>query len=264
MDSIQEGKFSLEVLIQTGPAEKVIYKGFNYYDMKDGSQFKLKLGNHSDRKTDAHIWFDRDKIGIWRINPYSEVVVSSNNFIAIRNDKQYLQKDLLRIVYLPEKYEPKIDYNNPTIMYSCNGSINRKCFNNYTDTVTPVDKLNKRCLLPACDYLKNRPLYGKGLISTFPETAQKGLGINTPLGKLNSRYKKVEPLKEVDEEMKRTVYSRIIPNKDSPSNRRKYNGIKQSKYNDKVPPLMDLRYPSRPHTCNVDSDFTFSKVYYFA
>lgn len=274
MDSIQENDFSVEVLSDKGPVEKIIYKGFNYYGMSEGTEYRVGLGNHTDRRVDATVWIDGEKVGTWRINPFSNVVIKNlvekrDKFVLTEKPYNYLEKNLLRVVFKPEIYQwSSQTYNNPHIRKETDPTLFRsECNNNYTDSTTPWDKLNRRCNYRAGRYLENRPLFGEARMSTKPEYAKRGFEYRRDaLGfDKNHRYGKVSPFEkdEIDIDNVTTIYARLVVDNDHSSYRREYNGIRQAPFNSKVPPLMRLEHPSRSNPCNVDSPLTLSQKYWF-
>ena len=60
-----------------------------------------------------------------------------------------------------------------------------------------------------------------------------------------------------------TIYARLVVDDDISTYKRKYIGIRNAKYSNKIPPKIKLQHPSRPHGYFVGSPFTLSRKYWF-
>lgn len=176
MDSIFNNGYSLELIGPSGTIQKTLYDGSNYFNINSNTQFAIKLANSNNVRTDAHIWIGDRKIGIYRINPNSSVVVNKdkNNNIFTTYKYQKFNSGLIKVVFVSEKEKEKeiennVEYINPVRTTMPNINSHRwNCHNDYTDGVTPVDKLNRRCSVEAIDYeLNHVPNYGDNLKSSF-------------------------------------------------------------------------------------------------
>ena len=167
MDYIFNKGFYIGLLTGDDIVQKIIYGKSNYYSLHSNSYYSIKLGNSHNVRVDAHIWIDNKKIGIFRINPNSSIVVSRDNYgnQLIMMKHQNFKKGLIKVVFIPEKYIQNYEYTNPTRNTKPDVDIYRwNCYNNYTDGVTPSNANNRRCIRDALDYEINwRPIYGEEL-----------------------------------------------------------------------------------------------------
>lgn len=300
MDTIFLNGFSVELLSNKGTVEKVIHKGGNYFTYDNATRFMIRLGNNHPVRVDAHLWINNEKMGIWRINPYSNIVITKPNtsereFILLKRiykNKFFRSNALIKVIFKPEiVYYPEIFYNNPTHLFKVkNFKPNKNCDNTYTDTVTPHDKLGRRCELDDYDYnFSYKPLYGRSLQSTFKSSTypdylvnyhQKNINdYNNPdydnrpdlnksaitgiIGDTNyKRFKRVTPIRRINKNLITTIYARLIIDTDQVTYIRDKIGFKQG-INNKIPKVMKLLHPSRPHDANKDSVFTLSRKFWF-
>lgn len=270
MDSIFLNGFSLEILMDNSPIEKIIYRNSSYYSLPNKSEYVIKLGNDHGVKTDAHVWIGNSKIGVWRINPYSKITIeksanSGKKFILLKEDTIYAQEaivngrdsanGLIKIIFKPEKISEYIPKDNPIDSYYQNQSYDpsetQYLCKSYTDTVTPADKIHRFCAMDDDSYSR----YIASTLSPIKKISQN-----------NQQYKTVGPLENIDDGNITTIYARLVVDDDRSTARRKYMALRDSgKINNSttIPPPLELRHPARPHTCDVDSKFTLSKKYWF-
>ena len=74
MDQISINGFSLGIMNPIDTRKKVI-NGANYFLMRHGSSYKLKLYNDRSTKCDAEVWIDGEKVGVWRIEAYGSTTI---------------------------------------------------------------------------------------------------------------------------------------------------------------------------------------------
>jgi hypothetical protein len=174
MNSVFNKGFSLEILSNNMPVQKIIYNKSSYYALYSNSYYKIRLTNTHNVRVDAHIYIGGQLIGVYRINPNSTIVVNNdnigNNLIMMKH--QNFASGLVKIVFVPEKYENSTDYMNPSRISKPDVNIYRwNCYSDYTDGVTPHNVNNKRCIVDALDYeINQRPVYGRELEKTFIKT----------------------------------------------------------------------------------------------
>lgn len=286
MDSVFLNGFSLEILSDKFPIEKVIHHEKNYFSLPNGSEYKLRLRNDHNIRVDAHVWINGKKIGIYRINPYSTIVIErssdlSQKFILSediyfdnRTYFDYNNYGLIKIIFKPEKnmnYDAMVYYNNPTNLNKTDLTLYNWNCNNYTDTVTPSDKLNRKCSLKAHNYENSfRPIYGSALRSTFIYKDNINYYNNFNRFTLDNndlqRFKRTLPLNNIDTNMITTIYARLIVDNDSTMYKRPYIGIKHANLTSSIPPRIDSigpKHPGRSHKCYKNSPFKLSKKYWF-
>jgi len=282
MDTVYLNRFSLEILANDGPVEKVIYKGGNYFSKPPGTYFKIRLGNDHGVRADAHVFINGNKVGIWRINPYSKVTIKDRDFVFVGENTERakvmrlrpgdLMNGVIKVVFLPEKfYGQEIShynnyvYNNSTHLKKTDPTLKRwKCFNNYTDTVTPSDKLNRRCLLKAHKYeTDGMPIFGSALQSKFVQRTVPSFA-DTSLGdEANKRYRSRTELSTVDRELVTQIYVRLVADRDRTVYRRRYVGIRHASGSDRIPMRIGTAHPGRSNKCHKDSNFTLSQKHWF-
>ena len=251
MNSVISNGFMLEILDKFGPIEKVIYKGGNYYALKEESTFAIKLSNDHNMRVDAHVWLDGYKIGIWRINPNSHIIIDK-----LRDNKKLIiykegiinppnnttTRGLLKIIYYPEqKYNDSylIGNRRPTDL-----TLHRFDHSDYTDTVTPHTHNQRKFSMSTKEY--EDMIFGRKKLTYSNE----------------GRYRQVLPLNYVNKELITTMYARLVVINDHCMYKRHEIGMRQG-INDREPPLLELRHPCRGHGCNVDSKLRLSKKYWF-
>jgi len=112
-------------------------------------------------------------------------------------------------------YYHKIFYNNPTHLYKTSEIKQQNyCDNTYTDTITPYDKLGRRCSLNDYEYSFNAsPNYGLNLQSTFEinNSINHKTGLNTILnGDKFRRFNRTMPLKNINKNGITTIFARLV------------------------------------------------------
>ena len=286
MDSVKLNNFSLEILADLGslfgsyrtpfePVEKIVYNGGNYFAMPHNTVYKIRLGNNNGVKADAHVWIDGEKIGVWRINSYSRIVIErpaniARKLVLLKENtgkafkagiKSGLRENgLIKVTFKPSKY---LDYetskyfeNHP---YSKINSLPR-CFMNYTDTVTPGDKMSDR----KCSMDQSYSNCTSESMCKFSTLDNMGSAA-TALGDTSSqKFKDVEPIYEVNHSQITTVYARLVAENDKWSYKKDLVGLKDAMAkSNKIPERVELRHPFRPHSCSTDSKFTMSRKFWF-
>lgn len=253
MNSIYLNGFSLSILVDNEPVEKIIYRNANYYEMPNQSIYTLELTNDNNVRTDAHVWINEKKIGIWRINPYSTISIKTHKtgerFILFKDDDRDVNYGLIRIEYRPEKpgsstYTPPIiskKETDPTFAnYLCK---------DYTDTVTPANKIHRSCAM-------NTDSYDRYVENMLMPQLRKPEKLRT-----------VESIDNVDIANITNIYTRLVINNDKTTTSRQYNLIRQVKnyeHETPIPSKLGLMNPSRPHSISKDSNFTLSKQYNYS
>jgi len=75
MDTIFLNGFAMSILSNKEHVKKIIDRRTNYYSLSNTSRFMIKLENNHPIRVDAHVWINNEKMGIWRINPYSNIII---------------------------------------------------------------------------------------------------------------------------------------------------------------------------------------------
>jgi len=268
MNSVLLNGFSLEILDDTGVVEKAIYRNSNYYALADRTEYKLRLGNDHGVKTDAHVWIDNEKVGVWRINPYSRVTIErpanvSRKFVLLKEGtsaareagigQQDSNNGLVKVVFKPEKISAYIPLEDRSDIYYQNQSLNFDPTNadanyfctSYTDTVTPYGKAHRQCSLTDEGYSR--------YVESNLSPAGTGLGANS-----DQRFRKVGTLDDIDLANVTTIYARLVVDDDITSERRKYMPLSEVRSINKSTPIplpINLPHPSRPQVWNYFDKF---------
>ena len=265
MDAIYSNNFMLEILDETGPIEKIIYNNSNYYSLPDGARYKLRLTNNNNVRADAHVWVDGIKVGVWRINGNSQLIIrrslnSIDEFTFIRDGlvdtmsarirRGGKDNGLVRVTFRPEKSSY---YWNPRKPHHRNEMIVPQCFS-YTDSVTPYIKEHQKCIMNSDNFAR----YTNTNLSGHIEDRTYRYGYN------DHKPNRVVPLTDIDYENITTIYTRLIVDNDKTSYRRKYMMLREAENTSRPPPRISLDHPNRPHNCSRDSKFKLSRrTFYF-
>ncbi len=265
MDAIRDNGFSLEILDHRGPVEKIIYRNSNYYGLPDGSEYKIRLGNSTGARVDAHVWVDGEKVGIWRIKSFGRILIErpvsfSRKFTLLKDGTRDAYErgmvigspnnGVVKVTFRPEvqdfPYGPKRHGLEKEYLFS---SEIPRC-NAYTDTVTPYTNYNQNCMLSTPEY--------ENKIEIGMKSDRTALGRNS-----NQKYKHVVPLSDIDYDNITTIYTRLVVDNDRTTYKRNYLTLREGTRTYARPPRMDVENPSRPHICNSGSRYILSRKYYF-
>jgi len=156
MNKIFFGDYSIEFIEQTKDKEEQLeklYYGNSYIiPMKKNTQFKIKISNSTENRTDVKIMFTGFPNNTYRVNPKS--VITINGLSSENID------DSIKIIFMTEN-ESTHKILSPYYIPKPNNGNKNNCFNNYTDGVTPYNKTNRRCIVDANDYEANwRQMFG--------------------------------------------------------------------------------------------------------
>jgi len=271
MDSIISNGFSMGIIAnnlsvygdKSGeiPLEKIVYKNSHFYSLPENSEYKIKLGNNNFMRVDAHVWIDGIKIGVWRINPESSIIIDkttkgNKKFILMKEGTQdaivagirsgAFDNGLITVKFIPEKLQPAYEIK-PNYSYHDDPTEYPYLCDKYTDTVTPSTSSNRFCAMNTLGYLKH---------------TDNSLSHGTLFKNGDRLYKKVEPLKGIDNMLVTTVVARLVVDDDLSSYRKKFMMHNEGDVRN-IPQRLDLKHPARPHTCNTDSKYTLSRKYWF-
>jgi hypothetical protein len=254
MNSTYLHRFSISILVNGDPAEKIIYRNANYFSMPDNTQYTIELTNDNNVRADAHVSIHGEKIGAWRINPYSKVLVVSpaarkQKLIMSKNSGNTSSKEygLIKVEFKPAKksiaYTPSTKDNfDPT-------NVNYLC-KKYTDTVTPYDKTHRSCAMDTNSY------------DRYVENT-----LMPPIKYPTHQQIMVDSIDNIDIENITIIYTRLVVDNDRSAVNR-YNLIRTTlnpnKTTSSKPPPLELRHPSRPHTGASNSNFTLSQKYMYS
>lgn len=275
MNSVHSNGFSVGIVTDKGPVEKIIYRKGNYYALADNTEYKITLGNAHDVKTDAHVWVNGVKAGIWRINPYSKVIISaSSDFkkkFRITENNQYdqyidrtldgnINNGLIRVLFYPEirgSYQLELLYNYDAFKRD-DPTIDRFAYcKNYTDSISP-ENLNRHCSTPAYIYeqsilMNNTPIYANSSNIQMNENTNLLYDVSPYTSKVKdkNRYIKAKPLDRIDYDQVTNIYIRLVVDNDLPTDSRKFALTRREVDSSIPPPKLDITHPDRPDTsCN--------------
>lgn len=189
-------------------SKKIVYRKGYYYLLENTSTYKIRLMNNRGVRTDAYCWIGDQKIGIWRVNPYSSIIiekpVDSEETFRFNKDSN----NLIRVEFCPEQITD--DYSPPIRTYPCD---DEPICEKYLDTITPYNKNHRVCAL-------SDNSYEKYILNNL------SIGYNVSLPK----PKKVDKLETIDKANVTIIYAKLIEKDD---NLHQYKNIKNTKmYND--------------------------------
>lgn len=261
MNAIILNGFMVEILTDKLPnkdIEKIIYKNGNYYQMHDNTPYQIRLTNNHGVRADAHIWIGHHKAGVWRVNPYSRIVVkrAANPDVELVLREEELRDvvdGIIKVEFQPEiitdDYQPPIKKHDQSLCGELDPTGIHYLCKEYTDTVTPFDKVHRICAM-------NDESYERYIWNTVSS------GYYPPVIKIN----KVDKLQDIDLANVTKIYARLIVTNDKTTAIRKYNMMRETvgtRTSTPIPEPLDLFRPNRPHTCDLDSKFTLSRKYWF-
>ena len=118
MDSITVNSFGLGILVNGMSADKENIDGGHYFLLSHNDQYKLKLHNGKSSRCDAEVWVDGELIGVWRINPYSTIIIErptaiDRKFVFLEENSTNAQSagivsgrrnnGLVKVIFRPER-----------------------------------------------------------------------------------------------------------------------------------------------------------------
>jgi len=177
-------------------SKRFVYRKGNYYSLYNNTNYKIRLMNNHGVRTDAYIWIGNQKVGIWRINPYSSIVIES----PVDSDELFTFKErdnnLIRVEFrselISDDYTPPINSQSSEDEYFC-PQLKYPICSIYTDTVTPYGN-HRVCALSDDSYER----YILNRLST---------GYKIP----SLKSKKVNKLKNIDVSNITVIYARLVP-----------------------------------------------------
>lgn len=118
--------FWFDIVSDRSYIDKVVIRGADYYKMPHKTEYKIKLGNDTEARVDAHVYVDGKKIGVWRVRPYSTTTIErasysnrkltflktgSESARSVGIKKNLETNGLIKVVFKPEKvYEVFYDH----------------------------------------------------------------------------------------------------------------------------------------------------------
>ncbi len=115
---ISNNNFKVGIIVDNEIIHPIIRQGYKYIPLHHNTQYKIKLTNNNDIRADSVIKIDGHKVGIWRLNPYSTIIIErpinthklftfykenthSSSLAEIINGSP--NNGLIEIKYIPEK-----------------------------------------------------------------------------------------------------------------------------------------------------------------
>jgi hypothetical protein len=130
MTSASLNDFSLCILANNMSVRRKYMNRAHYYILRDGSEYQIRLSNDRSVKCDATVWIDGEQIGVWRINPHSDITIErptniNRKFTFLKkgtNDAHSagikcgkMENGIIKVTFEPEKqhvYTEAMYYHN--------------------------------------------------------------------------------------------------------------------------------------------------------
>lgn len=202
-----------KVEIIASNSKRINKNGYEYIALNNNTEYKIKLENNTNKKTDVSVYIDNELAGKWRLNPHSKIILERPSSI----NKKFLFVDetskkakiagieigntnngLIKVIFYPEK-----EYNvyNPIywssevspIYYNQSINLSRNSSNQLMNS-NSSDQLMNSITNNAYD-----SLYSSGATVLTGESTQQ--------------FTSISPLKQIDTEKIKTIILRLIINK---------------------------------------------------
>jgi len=109
---ILKNDYSINLITDQKMVKKTYRSGYYYYFLPTTSNYQLKLTNNNQSRCDAHVYLGSIKLGIYRIQPYTSVTISSNKLVFNR-ENSFVQgkyniacnaadQGLIKVIFKPE------------------------------------------------------------------------------------------------------------------------------------------------------------------
>ena len=174
-------------------------------------------------KCDAHVWIDNIKVGVWRINPYKNIIIerpinhfrkfilmneNSSEIINIKNRNNTNNNNgLIKIEFKPEEFQTNSSFSNIELLSYCNmTNVNTCKSSNYYDCSSNISNLSQGITV---------------------------LGDNS-----NQRFRKVSPLHNIDINKITIIYARLVIDNNK-IKRKKYISLGDNNNSTNIPPPLD-------------------------
>jgi hypothetical protein len=224
MDTVRLNNFSLQIVGPNGPVSKIVKGGHNYYGMAHGTEYKLCLSSSHHANTDAHVWIDDEKVGVWRIKPYGSITIerpanTARKFTILKEGTH--DASSAGIIYGNENnglikvtFEP--EFKTWNCMWDSCIDPDTLQFNSTNESVT------KQSSQQSLAYESCKPQ------SNHFQSAGTGLGSHS-----NQHFGTAKPLSQIDHANITTIYARLVID-DGP----KYISLKEGNMSS-IPPRID-------------------------
>jgi hypothetical protein len=106
--------------VNVNRANKRNINGHKYFALPHMGEYSLTLKNGGVSRCDAHVWIDGNKVGVWRINSYSDITIErpvdkQRKFTFFKEDSEIAEtigirsgrdsNGLIKVVFKPEKLQ---------------------------------------------------------------------------------------------------------------------------------------------------------------
>lgn len=227
MNSIDLNGFAVEIIGSNGPVNKLYDMGHTYFSMPHGTEYKLRLSTSRNTRSDAHVWIDGEKVGVWRLNPYDSITIERPANIARKftllaegtNDAINAnivtganENGLVKVVFKPEFRE----WSYPLCSDGLYSATNQCISTNST-----------------------KQLY------SYPQKQSFGIeSAGTALGdRSNQTFGHASRLISIDENNVTTIYARLVVD-----NGPKYTSLKSIRHMSDIPPRISTELPPKIDT----------------
>lgn len=191
------------------PARKRIIDDADFFELPHKSEYKIRLGNDTESRTDAYVHVDGHLIGVWRINPYSSTTINrtsyNNRKLTFLKQESYEAMDsdivpeketngLIKVIFKPEKYSKKfipLNIQKNKNSYSCRSN---------GENTLGMSNRNTFCSDSINDSTYN-----------FNENSL-GVGATVLGDKSNQIFKKTNSITNIDYNRITVIYARLIIN----------------------------------------------------
>jgi hypothetical protein len=268
-DRISVNGFSLSVGngLYSFNAKKKVINGANYFLMRHGSTYKLKLTNDRNTKCDAEVWIDGEKVGVWRIEAYGSTVIErpaaiNRKFVFLRENSSRahsagIQGDrsdngLIKIVFKPAISDFLWDHDHDKYFMNFSTLVpqQRQLYgaSSFTDslslTESPLRNTSQQNYMQNANvnYQFAAPL--QNCISGCSPTYSHGA---TALGQRSDQdFDTATPIRDIDTDNITTIMTRLIVDNDS--NYKPLVSLHDALHSTKYPSRLNTNYPSRLNT----------------
>lgn len=199
-DSVISNNYSVNILTPK-KSTKMNKNGFQYYILNDNEPFQLELSNNNPTRCDIHVWYQKEKIGIFRLNPWKKFVLSNNNLV-FKKKSSYTKKwtslecgeldnGLVKVIFKPEA---------GSCGYGCIQQYDNYCSNYFKSTTGSTGPKGENGII---DESTIGCMFGQNLIKNCDDTHSQQYQSSLNLNKIVKDKKKIVPaIKDYD-------YSRI-------------------------------------------------------
>lgn len=67
--------YTIEIVTLSGVTNSRTINGAHYVPLDDRTEYKLRIHSNKGVRTDATVWIDGNKVGVWRVKPYGSITI---------------------------------------------------------------------------------------------------------------------------------------------------------------------------------------------